>query len=223
MNGGLAALAGITPISGYANSSVSLVIGALCGLVSLFGMRLCKTRLRIDDALDVFSVHGLTGVLGSLSIGFAADATINPASANGIIYGGSGRLFGVQLLAVVFTLCWSAMWTAIILTVLCRVYGTIRVKETKEALGLDYSELEEVAYHDMHLLDSEVIRELLGSAAAQHEGPSGRKLPLYKAYRRNVSHLPKPPEVEVAECASPSVADGLSPSEVGAKEESFRP
>lgn len=191
MNGGIAGLAGITPISGYANSPASLVVGFLCGLVSFFGIKLFRFRLRIDDALDVSSVHGLTGIVGSLAIGFAADSGINPQSANGLFFGGGGHLLGVQLLALLFTLVWSGLWTFLIFKLLDRIYVGIRVKDKKEALGLDYSELDEVAYHDMDVLESSLIREeeerrlVQSEAEAEDDRLKSLRLPLSRSYRRH--------------------------------------
>lgn len=59
-----------------------------------------KHKLRVDDALDVSSVHGLTGLIGSIFIGFAAETAVNPNIPNGLVFGGT-KLIGVQLLAVV--------------------------------------------------------------------------------------------------------------------------
>merc|ERR1711972_31345 len=69
LNGALAGLAGITPASGFVQPLYASLIGVLLGLISHFSIMLLKGKLKIDDALDVGSVHGATGVLGSLLIG----------------------------------------------------------------------------------------------------------------------------------------------------------
>jgi Amt family ammonium transporter len=82
INGVIAGLAGITPASGYVSSQSSIVIGLILGVVSYGGVWLFKHKLRIDDALDVSSVHGLTGIVGSLSIGFVSQKGLNPEGKN---------------------------------------------------------------------------------------------------------------------------------------------
>lgn len=72
LNGAVAGLAGITPASGYVSTQSALCIGLLLGIVSYWGVEIIKFRLHVDDALDVSSVHGLTGIVGSLAIGVCA-------------------------------------------------------------------------------------------------------------------------------------------------------
>ena len=74
INGAIAGLAGVTPASGYISVQNSLILGIVLGLVSYFAITLLKERLRIDDALDVSSVHGITGIVGTLAVGLIARA-----------------------------------------------------------------------------------------------------------------------------------------------------
>eukprot|EP01102_Stenamoeba_stenopodia_P017791 TRINITY_DN642_c0_g1_i1.p1 TRINITY_DN642_c0_g1~~TRINITY_DN642_c0_g1_i1.p1 ORF type:complete len:504 (-),score=91.80 TRINITY_DN642_c0_g1_i1:166-1677(-) len=148
LNGVIAGLAGITPASGYISTQSTLVVGVLLGVGSYYSLQLFKHKLRIDDALDVSSVHGVTGIIGSLSIGFACDASLSSTTENGLIYGGY-RLIWVQPLAVIVTIVYSGIITYLIAKALDMIYG-LRVPSDVEDHGLDLSEHKETAYHELH-------------------------------------------------------------------------
>ena len=105
-------MAGITPASGYirsyyaALSAFVIVIGAYTGVYVL------KEKLHIDDALDVSSVHGITGMIGSLAIGFFADKSVNPQGADGWVHGNFRQVW-VQCMGVAVALAWSCVITLI--------------------------------------------------------------------------------------------------------------
>mmetsp|Transcript_2061 Transcript_2061/g.2928 ORF Transcript_2061/g.2928 Transcript_2061/m.2928 type:complete len:503 (+) Transcript_2061:103-1611(+) len=120
LNGFLAGLAGITPASGYVAVYYSLPIGVLLGLASYAGVHIVA-HFEIDDALDVSSIHGLTGVLGSFCIGIFADTSINPNGGDGLITG-KGHLFAWQCIAIVVTIAWSALMTSVFCFVLPRLF-----------------------------------------------------------------------------------------------------
>jgi Amt family ammonium transporter len=105
---------------------------------------LLKERLRIDDALDVSSVHGVTGIVGTLAVGLIASSLINPAGPNGLIYGNPIQI-GLQALGVVSTAAFSFGGTIIIIKLLDKTIG-LRVKGEQEEVGLDLSEHAEKAY-----------------------------------------------------------------------------
>jgi len=150
INGVIAGLAGITPASGYISSQSSLVIGIILGFASYFSCLLMKRKLHIDDALDVSSVHGLTGIIGSISIGICSDLSLNPeGGANGWIYG-NPKLLGIQILAVVVVGLYSAFWTVIIALILKKTWG-LRVTLEEEIRGVDVTEHNEYAYHGLVL------------------------------------------------------------------------
>ena len=69
INGAIAGLAGITPASGFVSAEHAFVIGIAIGVISYSGVVLFKEKLKIDDALDVSSVHGVAGIVGALAIG----------------------------------------------------------------------------------------------------------------------------------------------------------
>lgn len=153
MNGLLAGLAGITPASGYINSPASLLLGCILGFCSYWGVQLQKHKLGVDDALDVSMVHGLTGVIGSIYIGFFSSTDVNPSGANGLVYGGGVRLLLYQLAAVALAAVWSALVTFIVLLICQYTFaGGIRVSDDEEEVGLDWSQHHEIAYHKLHVL-----------------------------------------------------------------------
>jgi len=144
INGAIAGLAGVTPASGYISVQNSLILGIVLGLVSYYAIMLLKERLRIDDALDVSSVHGVTGIVGTLAVGLIASSLINPAGPNGLIYGNPIQL-GLQALGVVSTAAFSFGGTIVIIKLLDKTIG-LRVREEQEEVGLDLSEHAEKAY-----------------------------------------------------------------------------
>jgi ammonium transporter, Amt family len=146
INGAIAGLAGITPTSGFISVQNSLILGTVIGLVSYYAIILLKERLRIDDALDVSSVHGVTGIIGSLAIGFIASTIINPAGPNGLLYGNPMQL-GIQAIGVAASAALAFGGTVAIMKIIDATIG-IRVKEYEEDVGLDISQHAERAYVD---------------------------------------------------------------------------
>ena len=144
INGAIAGLAGITPASGFISIQNSLILGTVIGLISYYTIILLKERLRIDDALDVSSVHGVTGIIGSLAIGFIASALINPAGPNGLVYGNPEQL-GIQAIGVAVSAALAFGGTVFIIKIIDATIG-IRVKENEEDIGLDISQHAERAY-----------------------------------------------------------------------------
>ena len=99
ITGAIAGLAGVTPASGFISAQVAFFLGIVLGLASYYMVLLLKQRLKLDDALDVGSVHGITGIIGSLAIGLVASSLINPSGPNGLLYGNAAQL-GIQALGV---------------------------------------------------------------------------------------------------------------------------
>ena len=99
INGAIAGLAGITPISGYVSVEHAFAIGFAVGIASYLGVIFLKDRLKIDDALDVSSVHGIAGIIGSLAIGIFASTLINPTGPNGLLFGNTHQLL-IQAIGV---------------------------------------------------------------------------------------------------------------------------
>jgi Amt family ammonium transporter len=145
-SGLVAGLVAITPCAGFVGGMAPIYIGLIAGAVCALAVSL-KFKFGYDDSLDVVGVHLVGGLAGSLLLGFFADATINPAGADGVFLGGGFGLFGEQVIAVVATMVWSFAVTFGIVLVLSKVLpGGIRVSEEDEETGLDLSQHSETGY-----------------------------------------------------------------------------
>lgn len=146
INGAIAGLAGITPASGFVSVEHSFVIGIAIGIASYSGVIIFKEKLKIDDALDVSSVHGVAGIIGALSIGIFASSMINPSGPDGFLFGNPEQLYiqGIGV-AVAGGLGFGGTW--IIMQIIKHLVG-VRVSPEVEDAGLDVSEHAESAYSD---------------------------------------------------------------------------
>jgi len=142
--GAVSGLVAITPAAGFVSPSAAIVIGFGAGVACFFAVDVLKKVIQIDDALDVFAVHGVGGILGALATGIFADTAINSAGFDGLLYGNPEQLLK-QGVAVVVVATYAAAASWIILKVIDLVIG-IRVPETDEVLGLDSSQHGELAY-----------------------------------------------------------------------------
>src|SRR4051812_49360754 len=88
LTGAVAGLATITPCAGYVTASTAAIIGAASGVVCYLAVNL-KNRLKWDDALDVWGVHGVGGILGTIALGVFASKAVNPGGADGLLEGNS--------------------------------------------------------------------------------------------------------------------------------------
>ncbi|HWQ79151.1 MAG TPA: ammonium transporter [Anaerovoracaceae bacterium] len=142
LTGSVAGLATITPAAGFVQPWAAVVIGLLSGAVCYYAIQL-RVKLEWDDALDVWGVHGVGGMLGSIAVGIFAVSSVN--GVGGLIEGNVHQLL-VQLLAVVITAVYAFVVTLIILKV-TNIFTPVRVTELEEKEGLDVSIHKEVAYH----------------------------------------------------------------------------
>ncbi len=139
--GAVAGLVAITPASGYVTAGGALFIGLVAGGLC-YSATLLRSRLRVDDALDVFAVHGVGGMFGAVATGVFASTAINAYP--GALEGNFGQL-AVQLVAVAATVVFAAVATFLIVKVIDLVLG-LRVDTEQEELGLDLALHGEVAY-----------------------------------------------------------------------------
>ena len=142
--GAVAGLVAITPASGFVDPLAAILIGLGAGIFCFFAVDILKRTVGVDDALDVFAVHGVGGIWGALATGLFAQTAINPAGADGLFYGNPGQLVK-QAVAVVAVVAFTAVVTWIILKVIDVTIG-LRVPEQEEVLGLDTTTHGEVAY-----------------------------------------------------------------------------
>jgi Amt family ammonium transporter len=136
VSGAIAGEVAITPASGFVDPSAAIIIGFLAGSVC-YGAILLRERLKIDDALDVWAVHGVGGTLGIVLTGVFAVTAVNLAG-RGLIDGNAGQI-GTQLVAVLAVTAYSAIATFLILKVVDLAVG-LRVDEAEEEAGLDVSQ-----------------------------------------------------------------------------------
>jgi Amt family ammonium transporter len=141
--GAVAGLVAITPAAGFVTPAASVLIGFGVGVVC-YGASLLRLRSRIDDALDVFAVHGVGGAFGAVATGVFATVAVNEAGRNGLLAGNPSQLL-VQLLGIGAVGAYSAVATAGIL-LLVNLVVRIRVPGDAEEAGLDLAQHGEVAY-----------------------------------------------------------------------------
>jgi len=139
-SGIVAGLVVITPAAGFVTATSSVIMGVLAGIVPFFAVSYLKKWLGYDDALDTFGVHGVGGTMGAILTGVFADE-----KANSVVGPLKEGLLGNQLKAVVLTIVWSVVATAIIAYI---VKLTIGLKPTPEveSAGLDIAEHGEEGY-----------------------------------------------------------------------------
>ncbi len=143
LTGAVAGLATITPCAGYVTISSAVLIGCLSGIVCYFAVAL-KNRLGWDDALDVWGVHGVGGLLGTVCLGVFAAQSVNPSGTNGLIYGNSG-FFVKQVVAVVGAAAYAFGFTWVMLKAISLV-TPVKVTEADQVKGLDEALHGEIAY-----------------------------------------------------------------------------
>ena len=145
VSGAIAGEVAITPASGYVDPSAAILIGFMAGAVC-YGAILLRERVKIDDALDVWAVHGVGGTLGVLLTGVFATTAINTViSKGGLIDGHPGQI-GTQLVAIAAVWIYSAVATFAILKLVDLAVG-LRVAESEEEAGLDASQHGEVVVY----------------------------------------------------------------------------
>ncbi len=143
--GAVVGLVAITPAAGYVTPGAALAIGAIGAVASNIAIQM-RNRTRVDDALDVFACHGVAGIVGALLTGVFATTAVNPAGANGLLYG-NPHLLLVQAIAVLTTIAFTAPVTGVVMLRLASL-GSLRVHVADEVGGVDLSEHGEHAYAD---------------------------------------------------------------------------
>jgi len=143
VTGMVAGLGTITPASGFVGPMGALVIGTSAGVICFIATGFIKRKLKIDDSLDVFPVHGVGGILGTFLAGvFVASSLGGAGYAEGM---NMGSQVGVQLTGIVATVLWTAAVTFVILKVVDAILG-LRVSDEQETEGLDITQHDERGY-----------------------------------------------------------------------------
>lgn len=148
VTGMVAGLGTITPASGFVGPGGALVIGLAAGVLCFFATQFIKRKLVIDDSLDVFPVHGVGGILGTLSVGIFASPALGIFSGYGFADGIEsigGQLYA-QSIGVVATVVYTAVATFVIVKITGLLTSGIRVDKDVETQGLDIALHEESGY-----------------------------------------------------------------------------
>ncbi len=145
VTGMVAGLGAITPASGFVGPAGALIIGLSAGILCFFMTGFMKQALKIDDSLDVFPVHGVGGILGTILVSVFATQSWGGA---GLVEGMTvGSQFQVQLIGVIAVLLWTAVISFIILKVTGMLVGGLRVSNEQEVQGLDINQHDEKGYN----------------------------------------------------------------------------
>jgi Amt family ammonium transporter len=155
ISGAVAGLVAITPASGVGAPMTSIVLGLVVSPICYFFVSTVKNKLKYDDTLDVFGVHGVGGIVGAIATGIVAspalggqgvfDYTVFPAAFDASSYS-IGTQVMTQIKAVLFTLVFSGVGSAILFFIVDKTMG-LRISEEGEREGLDIAEHGERAYN----------------------------------------------------------------------------
>ena len=198
-SGAVAGLVGITPACGFVEPLAGAAVGLIAGVVCALAVTL-KYRFGYDDSLDVVAVHGVGGVTGLILTGLFAAAAANPATRNGLLYGGGFTQLDHQVIAVVVTVAYSGLLTLGLAWAVQKTIG-LRAERDDELMGLDEAQHAETAYDHGRLSP----RLATPHAASPRHDASGRtafledaataerpRRPLPSLLRLPGEHLPVP-------------------------------
>lgn len=145
LTGSIAGLATITPCAGFVPLWASPIIGTAAGIICYLAVQL-KNKMKWDDALDVWGVHGIGGVFGTILLGVFASKAVNAAGADGLIFGNSS-FFIKEIVAVAAASAYAFIFTYLML-ILINFITPVKVSESHERLGLDVALHGEKAYDE---------------------------------------------------------------------------
>ena len=140
LNASLAGLVAITAGCDVTDAFGAVIIGAVSGLVVVFGVWLLDYKLHIDDPVGAVAVHCINGIWGTLAVGlFATTTAPGNDTYTGLFYGGGFHLLGLQILGVLAVAAWTAVTITITFLIIKATVG-LRVTEEEEIVGLDIME-----------------------------------------------------------------------------------
>lgn len=141
--GAIAGLAAVTPASGYISPLSALLIGVIAAALSYY-MIIFRMKIGFDESLDVFACHGIGGIWGIIATGIFAQKALNPAGANGLLFGNPHLLF-IQLLTVVVVAGFSFVVSYLLAKIVDTMFS-LRAKDNEENVGLDIAQHGESVY-----------------------------------------------------------------------------
>ena len=140
LNASLAGLVAITAPCDVTDAFGAIVIGAVAGLLVVFGVWFLDYKLRVDDPVGAVAVHCLNGIWGTIAVGlFATTSAPGNDTYTGLFYGGGFKLLGIQLVGFAAVACWTAVTITIAYLIIKAIFG-LRVSEEEEIVGLDSTE-----------------------------------------------------------------------------------
>jgi Amt family ammonium transporter len=139
LNASLAGLVAITAGCDVTDALGSIIIGAVAGLLVVFGVWLLDYKLHIDDPVGAVAVHCLNGIWGTIAVGLFATDSAPESTINGLFYGGGFTQLGYQLTGFVAVAAWTAVTITIVFLLIKAIFG-LRVSEEEEITGLDATE-----------------------------------------------------------------------------------
>lgn len=143
-SGAISGLATITPAAGFVGPNSAILIGLIAGSVCFMAVS-CKTRLKLDDSLDVVGIHGVGGLVGTLCLGIFASKSANSGGVDGLLAGNISQLVSqVEGVVVVGVYTFVVSW--VLFKVIHSILG-LRLADEAEVEGLDYAEHSETAYN----------------------------------------------------------------------------
>lgn len=139
LNASLAGLVAITAPCDVTDALGATIIGAVAGLLVVFGVWFCDNKLHVDDPVGAIAVHMLNGIWGTLAVGLFATPTAPLSTLTGLFYGGGFSLLGIQLVGCLATALWTFVTIYITFKIIDKIFG-LRVSEEEEITGLDATE-----------------------------------------------------------------------------------
>ncbi|MBW2630273.1 MAG: ammonium transporter [Deltaproteobacteria bacterium] len=144
VTGVVAGLVAITPACGFVSTLSAIPIGLIAGILCYFAVAKIKPALGYDDSLDVFGVHGIGGIWGTLATGIFAATAINSGGADGLLLG-NAKLLLIQIIYLVVCIAYALAVTWILYKIVDALVG-MRVDKESELIGLDLTQHNESAY-----------------------------------------------------------------------------
>ena len=139
LNASLAGLVAITAPCDVTDALGATIIGAVAGLLVVFGVWFCDNKLHVDDPVGAVAVHMFNGIWGTIAVGLFATPTAPGSTLTGLFYGGGFSLLGIQILGCFATALWTVVTIFITFKIIGKIFG-LRVSEEEEITGLDATE-----------------------------------------------------------------------------------
>ena len=144
--GAVVGLVAITPAAGFVTPISAIIIGLTVSPICYHAVSILKSKLGYDDSLDAFGCHCIGGIWGAIATGIFATKNVNPAGADGLLYGNFAQL-GYQVIGILATIVFSSVLSFLILKTIS-LFTELRVSSKEENIGLDISQHGEEAYSD---------------------------------------------------------------------------